>query len=64
MLLSDLGPLLDLDQWVLDLSPFVHVPRLPGGDLDILPLITLTGVAALLIGAGLAGFRRRDIPIA
>jgi ABC-2 type transport system permease protein len=61
LLLGQLGPILKLSQWAMDLSPFTHVPKLPGGDLTATPLISLTLLAALLTTAGLAGFRRRDI---
>jgi ABC-2 type transport system permease protein len=37
------------------------VPKIPGADLTVTPLVTLTAVAALLITVGLVGFRRRDI---
>ncbi len=30
LLLGQLGPLLELKQWVMDISPFTHVPKLPG----------------------------------
>lgn len=56
-----LGPILQLDQAVLDLSPFTHIPRLPGGELTILPPLVLVAVALVLAAAGLAGLRRRDI---
>jgi ABC-2 type transport system permease protein len=59
-LVAFLGRLLDLPQWALDVSPFEHVPALPAVDLDWLPLAALTLVAAALMVAGLAGFRRRD----
>jgi polyether ionophore transport system permease protein len=56
-----LGPLLRLPQWALDISPFTHVPKLPGGVFTVAPLIWLTLIACLLTAAGLAGLRRRDI---
>ncbi len=61
VLLGELGPLFELDQRVLDVSPFAHVPRIPGDGLVVMPLVMLTVLAALLILGGLAGFRRRDI---
>jgi hypothetical protein len=61
VVLGELGPLMKLSHWIMDLSPFVHVPRLPGGPLSATPLVALTAVAALLAAAGLAGLRRRDI---
>ena len=39
VLLTVLGPLLSLPDWVLDLSPFEHVPQLPGGDFSAAPLV-------------------------
>jgi ABC-2 type transport system permease protein len=61
VLLTVLGPLLDLPRWVLDLSPFEHVPQLPGGDLRAVPLIGLCAAAAALTAVGLVAFRRRDL---
>lgn len=61
LLLGQLGPLLQLPQWAMDLSPFTHLPHLPGGDVRPLPLVLLTALSALLVAAGMAGFRRRDL---
>lgn len=61
LLLGQLGPLLELDQWAMDLSPYTHVPKFPAGDIDPVPLVWLVLVAAALVAAGLAAFRRRDI---
>lgn len=60
-LLTLVGPTLRLPQWVMDISPFTHVPRLPGGSFTVSPLLWLAGVAVVLAGAGLAGLRRRDL---
>jgi ABC-2 type transport system permease protein len=45
---------------VLDISPFIHAPKLPGTTFTATPLLWLTAVAVLLTGLGLAGLRRRD----
>ena len=61
VLIGLLGPLMRLSQSVMDLSPFTHVPRIPGGELAVPPLAWLVAVAAALVAAGLAAFRRRDV---
>jgi ABC-2 type transport system permease protein len=63
LLILLVGTTLQLDQWFLDISPFTHVPHLPGGDATATPLVALAAVAAVLAAAGLTGFRRRDIPV-
>jgi len=61
MLLGEFGALFELSQVVMDVSPFAHVPRMPGGDFAAAPMLWLTAIAAGLIAIGLAGFRRRDV---
>jgi ABC-2 type transport system permease protein len=61
VLLGQFGSLFRLDQWLMNLSPYVHTPRIPGGQLDSGPLVWLVGIAAALMVAGLVGFRRRDL---
>jgi ABC-2 type transport system permease protein len=56
-----LGATLQLSHWVLDVSPFTHLPKLPGGTVSAAPLAWLSVIALALAGAGLAGLRRRDI---
>jgi ABC-2 type transport system permease protein len=61
LLLGQLGPALRLPQWAMDVSPFTHVPKLPGGQLTGTPIGWLLVVSVVLAVAGLIGFRRRDI---
>ncbi|WP_406726310.1 ABC transporter permease [Streptomyces sp. GD-15H] len=56
-----LGQILQFPSWMNNLSPFGHVPRLPAADMNWLPLLLLSLVAAGLVWLGLAGFRRRDL---
>jgi ABC-2 type transport system permease protein len=55
-----LGQLLQLPNWVMDLSPFQHVPAMPAEGFSSVPLVMLTAVAAVLVGIGMAAFRHRD----
>ncbi|MGN6635642.1 MAG: ABC transporter permease [Oryzihumus sp.] len=64
LLVGELGPLFRLDQRVMDLSPFAHTPRLPGGTLTATPLVWLTVVGLALVVLGLEAFRRRDLDCA
>jgi ABC-2 type transport system permease protein len=61
VLVNLFGQSLQLSHWVLDISPFTHVPRLPGGTVSAPPLVWLSVVALALGAAGLAGLRDRDI---
>ncbi|MGW2512438.1 ABC transporter permease [Streptomyces scopuliridis] len=56
-----IGPALDLPQSLMNLSPFGHLPKLPGGEMAWTPAVVLTALAVALVGTGLAGLRRRDL---
>jgi ABC-2 type transport system permease protein len=61
VLLLFIGATLQLSHWMVDVSPFTHVPKLPGGAVSAVPLVWLSVIAVGLAAAGLAGLRRRDI---
>ncbi|MEV6940655.1 ABC transporter permease [Streptomyces sp. NPDC051172] len=61
LLIGWVGPALDAPRVVLDLSPFGHLPKLPGGGMEWGPVALLTVLTVVLVGAGLAGLRRRDM---
>ena len=54
---------LQLPAWAQDISPFTHTPKLPAADLTALPVLGLIAIAAALVAAGLASFRRRDLAL-
>ncbi|WP_330355445.1 ABC transporter permease [Streptomyces chartreusis] len=61
LLIGWVGPALDVPQAVLDLSPFGHLPKLPGGGMEWAPVLILLALATALVTAGLTGLRRRDM---
>jgi len=61
LLITMVGALVRLNHWLVDLSPFTHLPKLPGGELTWTPLAWLLVVAAGLCAIGLAALNRRDI---
>jgi ABC-2 type transport system permease protein len=61
VLITEIGVSLQLSQWTLDLSPFTHIPKLPGAQAAATPLLWLTALAAVLLAVGLRGMRTRDI---
>ncbi|MDI6723775.1 MAG: hypothetical protein QMD61_03945 [Methanobacterium sp.] len=56
-----LADFFDVNQWILNISPFTHVPNLLVGDTVGWPLILVLVVGLVLIFIGIVGFRRRDI---
>jgi ABC-2 type transport system permease protein len=61
LIINLLADFLDIDQWILNISPFTHVPNLLLGDTVGWPLGIVLVVALVLILVGMVGFHRRDI---
>ncbi|WP_371646039.1 ABC transporter permease [Streptomyces mirabilis] len=61
LLLGWIGPALNVPQAAMDLSPFGHLPKLPGGEMTWTPVLILTAIALTLTATGLAALRRRDM---
>jgi ABC-2 type transport system permease protein len=61
--LTILGPTFGLDDWVLAISPFWHVPNVSAAAVDWSGLgwISLVTLGLLLVGT--VGFRRRDLAV-
>ncbi|MER7043953.1 ABC transporter permease [Streptomyces jumonjinensis] len=58
-----IGPALNLPETVLELSPFGHLPKLPGGTMEWEPVLILSALTAALLTAGLLALRRRDLRV-
>ncbi len=56
-----LGSLSGFPQWLLDLVPFAHTPRVGTGEFTATPLAWLLAVDVVLVVAGVGAFRRRDL---
>lgn len=56
-----LGAFGQLNPRLLDVSPFTHIPKLPGGHLTAAPILWLGAITVALAITGLVGFRHRDV---
>jgi ABC-2 type transport system permease protein len=57
------GPSLGLPTWVLDLSPFTHVPNAPATAITAAPVLAL-GLVVVVVGAvGVVALRRRNLAL-
>ncbi|GAA3483653.1 ABC transporter permease [Streptomyces yanii] len=56
-----IGPAVNMPQPVMNLSPFSHLPKLPGTEMQWPPALWLMAGAVVLVAAGLRALRRRDV---
>jgi ABC-2 type transport system permease protein len=57
------GPSLGLPTWLLDLSPFTHVPNAPAVAISTEPILGLGLAFVLLSAAGILVLRRRNLTL-
>jgi ABC-2 type transport system permease protein len=57
------GPSLNLPTWLLDLSPFTHVPNAPAVSISLGPVLGLVTACALLAVAGALSMRHRNLAL-
>lgn len=58
--LGEFGSTVGLPDWLVAISPFAHVPQLPGGDFTATSSIVMCAIAAAITGLALAAYRHRD----
>jgi len=58
---GQLGELLRLPGWMIDLSPYTHVPAMPVDDFRAAPVLALTALTALAVLVSWQRYRARDI---
>lgn len=61
LVLGQFGALLQLPDWLQDVSPFHHSSALPVEDLNVPAAIALVAIASALAAAGVWSIRRRDL---
>lgn len=59
--LGELGATVGLPDWLIDVSPFAHVPQLPGGTFTWTPSVVMLAIAAVVTLAAFVTYRQRDV---
>lgn len=55
------GPMFKAPQWLMNFSPYDHIPAMAATNPDLAPAWWLLGITALVFAAAFAVFRRRDV---
>jgi ABC-2 type transport system permease protein len=61
LLISQLGALLKLPTWLMNLSPFTHISAGPSEEIAMTPLVVLTAISLGLLILGIIALRKRNI---
>lgn len=56
-----LGQLLNIKEWLKNITPFQHIPEIPVEEMDYSGISILIVISVVLIIVGLIGFNRKDI---
>ena len=56
-----LGQLLNIKDWLKDITPFHHIPEIPVEDMNYSGISILIIISVVLIIIGFIGFKRKDI---
>lgn len=59
--LGELGATVGLPDWLIKVSPFAHVPQLPGGTFTWTPSVVMLAIAAVVTLAAFVTYRQRDV---
>jgi ABC-2 type transport system permease protein len=59
--MSWLGPLLKIDDWIMNLSPLSHMASPPAESIILEPLAWIAGVAVVMGAVGLFAWRDRNL---
>jgi ABC-2 type transport system permease protein len=60
-LLDFVGGLLDLPEWMLDLSPFRYLTAVPAADMNVAAALVMLAIGIVGAGTGMLAFHRRDL---
>ncbi|MCL2174178.1 hypothetical protein FWH58_02715 [Candidatus Saccharibacteria bacterium] len=59
--MSWIGPLLRLDQWIMNLSPLEHMASAPAETVKVAPLLIISIIAIAAATSGFISWRQRDL---
>ena len=64
LIIGEFGAMFAWPQWLMNLSPFTHVPRMPSVPMAWMPTLLLLGLALSVGASALAWYRKRDLATA